>query len=143
MEPIDVRYAESVARPAREVWQTLSALRGAAMPRVVQDASTHADADGHTVQHIRFSDTVALDQRVIERDDEQMLMRFELSGTEGMPMGACRVAWRVVPTDAAACEVSVHCTGAVPGDAQAVQGMLRNLYLLGIAQLKSRMETNP
>ena len=134
-----------IVRPPKDVWQVLRTLSGAAMPAsIAQDVSVAARQDGQIVQTVCLSDAVVMEQRVVDVDDNLMVLRLEMVTAASLPWSAYESCWRVQPAaDRASTVVTVICLAVPTAEPRSVEGMLRGLLLLGLANLKARAEQSP
>jgi hypothetical protein len=139
-----VECDETIECSPQVVWRAVSSGGVAAMPEgIVEESRATLSTDGdRIVQVIRPSSEVFMEQQVVDRQDEVMVLHMKMTRNRNLPWSAYESTLRVepVPTQPARARVVLTCLATPTGDADAVSGMLRGLMLLSLRSLKARLE---
>jgi hypothetical protein len=128
-----VECDETIDRSPEVVWRAV--------------ASAGADDAGRSpgcgaVGLIRPSPEMFMEQRVVDRRDEVMVLRTAMTRSANLPWSAYESTIRVeaVPTEPSRCRVVLTCLVMPTDDQRIVTGLLHGLILLSLRSLKARVE---
>jgi hypothetical protein len=139
-----VECDETIERAPEFVWASVVTGGGAAMPEgIVEESRTSLTSEGQpVVQVLRPSSEVFMEQQVVDRQDEVMVLHMKMTRSRNLPWSAYESTLRVepVPKEPTRSHVVLTCLATPTGDETAVSGMLRGLMLLSLRSLKARVE---
>ena len=133
-----VECDETIDRSPEVVWNVV-ACTGAV--DWASDPSRSAACDG--VRLIRLSPQMFMEQRVVDRREEVMVLRTAMTRSANLPWSAYESTIRVeaMPMDPSRCRVVLTCLATPTDDERIVTGLLHGLILLSLRSLKARVET--
>ena len=133
-----VECDETIDRSPEVVWNVVACM-GEGGP--ASDASRSAACDG--VGLIRPSPEMFMEQRVIDRRDEVMVLRTAMTRSANLPWSAYESTIRVeaLLMEPSRCRVVLTCLATPTDDERIVTGLLQGLILLSLRSLKARVET--
>jgi hypothetical protein len=137
--------SEYIARPASDVWKAVRRIGVTAAPKgVIGDAHRQPPphAGSSPAQVVRASAQVLMEQRVMEIDDELMLLRMEMPSGQNVPWSSCESRLRVEQLAGRQARVTMTCLAAPMAEPRLVEGMLRALIVLSLQSLKQEMESS-